>query len=47
MREEVDVVALLLLRLPERRHRLQHWLLLRHDGVEVRLRLLHGQAGME
>lgn len=43
IREEVKVVAMLLLRLLERRHRL----LLRHDGVEVRLCLLHGQADMD
>lgn len=43
MHEEGEVVALLLLCLPKRRH----WLLLRHDGVEVRLHLFHGEAGMD
>ena len=42
MREEVEVLALLLLRLPECQHRLLGRLLLRHDIVEVRMRLFHG-----
>jgi len=43
--EEEQVVPLLLPRLPEHRQRHQ-LLLLRHGDVEVRLRLLHGQAAM-
>ena len=47
MREEVEVLALLLLRQPECPHQLRRRLLLRHDIVKVRLRQFHAQVVME